>query len=293
MTRSRFYILRLGQAFGIKFTSKHGAAAANESHLLRDAEEILGSLVWRDLENVEALSMEYWRLRKLTKEHDTLLADIADAQNILSTSHNKRAAYLEEVVGSTKELVDEREKLLGQYDRLTAERDLILGEARSIKRRHDGIKAKLEVLAEEGKSDEDGYKESEEELLGLKKRFRSLRTRRDEVTTDLSELEKAMEDLDKDIEERRSKAKTESSEDFDNISKANRDISLTRGKINQLEDEIQSLLLEVGRHLCENQDDPEVADLLRPHRRLISQIKILRDSVHMNRILGRRYKDPA
>lgn len=289
MTRSRYYLLRLGQAFGIKFFQRHGTAAATESHLLREAEEILGALCWRELENVEELSTEYWQLRKLGKEHESLLKEIEDAQETLTTSHSKRAAYLEEVVGSTRELVDERDEALEDHDRLASERQLVLGEARSIKRRHDGLKAKLEVLSEEGKEDQEGVAEAKEELATLKKRFRFLRTRRDEIGEEIGKLDEVIARLDKEIEGRRDKVKAESSGDFEAIGKANRDISSTRNRLLALEDKINGIHSEIGKHLAANPNDPVLAKVARPHRRLITQIRLLRDSVRMNRILSNRH----
>ena len=125
----------------------------------------------------------------------------------------------------------------------------------------------------------------------LKKRFRVLRQRRDEISEEIGKLDEVIGELDKQIDQRRAKVKTEASGDFDAIGKANRDISATRGKITQLEDDIEKLYHAIGRQLCSDPNAPGIPEVIRPHRRLVVQIKLLRDSVHMNRILGKRYKD--
>ena len=199
MTRSRYLAFRVAQAFGIRLTARHVGNAATELHLLREAEEILGGLCWRDLENFEDLSVEYWNLRKLDKEQVELSTQIASASDVLQQSHDQRAELLEKVVECTKDLVADRENLIEKSERLGAERELILREARAVKRRHDGLKAKLEVLTEE-----DGQLETinntKSEISELKTRFGTLRTRRDELTERLKELDSSIKRIDEQIE---------------------------------------------------------------------------------------------
>jgi len=289
MTRTRYYILRFGQAFGIDFKARHSTAAATEVHLLREAEEILGALSWQDLENAEEISMEYWSLRKLTKERDALVSKIEKAQEILASSHDERASHLENVVERTHDLFQKREAIVEKSDRLNAERELILGEARSVKRRHDGCKAKLDVLTEEGSKDEDTFAEARSALVEAKKRFKHLRARRDEITKKIDVLDAEIEANDEKIKERRAEIKGEASGDFGAIGQANKDISQTRAKLGILEQEMNALFSELGKYVANNQDAEEIDAVTRPHRSLISQIGILRTSVKMNRTLSGRF----
>ena len=50
MTRSRYLLARIAQSFGLSFTGRYASNAASELHLLREAEEMLGRLCWRDLD---------------------------------------------------------------------------------------------------------------------------------------------------------------------------------------------------------------------------------------------------
>jgi hypothetical protein len=38
--------------------------AAEEMHLLKEAESHLGKALWENVEGIEALSIEYWNLRR-------------------------------------------------------------------------------------------------------------------------------------------------------------------------------------------------------------------------------------
>ena len=287
MTRSRYLAIRVCQAFGIRLTARHVGNAATELHLLREAEEILGGLCWRDLENFEDLSVEYWNLRKLDKEQVELSTQIASASDVLQQSHDQRAELLEKVVECTKDLVADRENLIEKSERLGAERELILREARAVKRRHDGLKAKLEVLTEE-----DGQLETinntKSEISELKTRFGTLRTRRNDLTERLKELDASIKKIDDQIETRRKDIREEAFGSYQSIGKANRDISTNRAELGIIDKEMSSLFCEIGRYLCLNSSTPDTQSILWKNRALIGQMKALRTSINLNNILGGR-----
>ncbi len=288
MTRFRYFGWRVAKTFGISMTGRHASNAASELHLLREAEEILGRLSWEDTENVEELSVEYWNLRKLTKKFDDLYGRINSANDSLQRSHDERASLLEMVVDSTKDLVAQREEIIQKTERLGSERETILMEARTVKRRHDGIKAKLEVLAEEGSQNSSEIENSKEELLQLKNRFKALRERRDSLAVRLEDLDRKIEDLDEVIEIRRSEMRDEAFGSYRNIGKANRDISQTRAELGVLENEMVILFGEIGRFILMNPQHPEIAPAVRKHRNLLAQMSALRVSIVLNNQLSGR-----
>jgi hypothetical protein len=73
------------------------ADAASEMHLLREAEAYLGAAIWEKVENIEALSVEYWNLRKLIKERDDVRNKLLSCQQRLDRAHEERAALLNSV----------------------------------------------------------------------------------------------------------------------------------------------------------------------------------------------------
>ena len=287
MTPARYCIARIAQAFGVVFRARHASNAAAELHLLREAEEILGRLAWTEIEEIEDLSVEYWNLRKLDKEHTELSNEIAAASGILQQSHDQRAGLMEKVAESTKDLVVEREDLVEKSERLNSERDMVLGEARAVKRRHDGLKAKLEVLTVENR-ESDEITDTTEELNELKKRFQVLRSRRDELSERIQKIDNTIEDLDIRIENRRRDMREEALGSFQNIGKANRNISTSRAELGVIENERVSLFCEIGRYLCAHAENPVAKSALRPHRNLVGQMKALRRSINYNNKLAGR-----
>ena len=68
MTRTRFGFAVIFQTFGLLRKTKRMTDAAFEAHLMQDGEELLGKYCWKNIENIENLSMEYWNIRRLERE---------------------------------------------------------------------------------------------------------------------------------------------------------------------------------------------------------------------------------
>ncbi|MDE0594709.1 MAG: hypothetical protein OSB65_05630 [Roseibacillus sp.] len=288
MTRTRYLLWRIGQNFGISLNQRHATNAASELHLLREAEEILGRLCWNDAEKIEELSVEYWKLRTLTKKHDDLAHKIDSANDSLQKSHDQRSELLGLVVDSTKELVAERETLNAKSERLGSEREVILADARSVKRLHDGIKAKLDFLISESGTHTPEVEESKKELLNLKRRFKSLREQRDTLTVKIDNINKEIQDLDKRINKRRGDMRDEAFGSYQNIGQTNRDISSTRSEFGTLENEMVLLFAEIGRYIIANHPHPTVAEIVSKNRSLVNQMAALRISINLNTQLSGR-----
>ena len=293
MTQTRYLFWRTVKTFGISMRQRHATQAASEVHLLREAEEILGRLTWADAEEIEDLSVEYWSLRKLSLKHDEISQRIESANVDLEKSHNQRAELLGMVVDRTKDLTGERAALTETYERLNSERDIIVSDARTVKRLHDGIKAKLEVLVEEGLQEAPELEASKQELLKLKKKFKTLRDRRDALVVKINSIEKALGDIGSRIETRRSQMRDEATGNYQNIGKVNRDLSDNRAGLGSLESQMSALFSEIGCYIYSRQHDPSLAKLASKQRGLINQISALSLSIDLNlRLAGRKDEVP-
>jgi hypothetical protein len=120
MTPTRYLLARAAQAFGYVRKSQRMGDAAREMHLLREAEAYLGISIWENCKDIENLSVEYWNLRKLKKEHDELLEKIQAAESELDAAHQERAQALQITPESNQELLDQRAEKLKQLETLAA-----------------------------------------------------------------------------------------------------------------------------------------------------------------------------
>jgi len=267
---------------------RHATHAATEVHLLREAEEILGRLVWAEVEGIEELSVEYWNLRKLTKSYEELSHKIESANVNLSDYNEHRTELLGMVVDSSKDLMEEQTALVEQSERLKSERETIVSDARLVKRRHDGIKAKLEVLVDEDDQHSPKIEASRQELLNLKTRFKELRDHRDALIVKIDSVENTLRDIDARIEARRSKMRDEALGNYQNIGKANQTLSSNRAEMGSLESEMIILYSEIGRHVLVNHHGPSFAKIASNHRSLLNQMSALTLSITLNNRLGGR-----
>ena len=94
MTSTRYFICLVAQAFGYRRKNIRLSDAAGETHLLKEAESHLGKAIWNQVENIEALSVEYWNLRKLIKERDRVAETLETLQIRLTEAHDERASLL-------------------------------------------------------------------------------------------------------------------------------------------------------------------------------------------------------
>ncbi len=94
MTSSRYYVAHFAQAFGYFRRSHRMADAASEMHLLREAEACLGAEVWKNVEDIDALSVEYWNLRKLIKESEDVHTRMDACIERLDHAHEERSSLL-------------------------------------------------------------------------------------------------------------------------------------------------------------------------------------------------------
>ena len=134
MTSSRYFVARFAQAFGYFRRNQRMSDAASEMHLLREAESILGVAVWEKVENIEALSVEYWNLRKLIKERDDVRARLASCQERLNQAHEDRVTLLNSTPEINQDLLVERTALLNELEQLSKQRNQIVTAAREVRR---------------------------------------------------------------------------------------------------------------------------------------------------------------
>ena len=171
-------------------------------------------------------------------------------------------------------------------ERLRSEHEVVISEARSIRRQHEGIKAKLEVLMAEGSGDTPEIAASKEELLHLKNKFKSLRERRDAVLTEIEAAERSLKDLEIQIETKRTSIRGETLGSYQNLGKANRDLSHNRLELNSLEGQMNGFFAEIGRYILARYRDPALAEVASRHHGLIKQISALGLSIRLNRRLA-------
>lgn len=288
MTPGRYILARIAQSFGIMRRSKRLGDAASETHLLREAEEILGSKVWQGVGEVDELSVEYWNLRKIDKEHQELSAKMKAAEELLAKSHGERAELLNEVSELQQQLEQQRLEVMQEVEQFATRRDQIVSEAREVRRQYDGIKVKIAVLAAEG-ADASGDQEarSRAKMLELREKFQALREQRVAIGGQIEEGDRKLLEVEAKLEEHRRKRREDASHTFQLIGQANREISNYRAQLGLVETRRQQLFGEIGRYVSRHaRDNPALAKVYRGQSDMIDVMSALRRSIIMNRKLS-------
>jgi len=287
MTSTRYFAARFAQAFGYFRRAQRMADAASEMHLLREAEAFLGAAIWERVESIEALSVEYWNLRKLVKERDEVRARLAECQERLDQAHEERSNLLNNSPDDNRELFDERAALLAELEKLAVKRDQIVAEARDVRRAYVGLKMKLEVLGNETPVDHDEIAKVKSRLVDLKRRFTELKDERIEVGEVIERGDVKVDLVEEKIKEKRSERREKASETFQLIGEGNKEISGLRAETGVLDTRMRQLYGEIGRYVSRNANhDPACAAAASTHRGLVDVMRALRRSIALNHRLA-------
>jgi len=288
MTPTKYFIARIALAFGIQRRNIRMADAATESHLLRDAELHLGSELWEKCEHLEEVSVEYWNVRKLTKEIAEKSERLAEYQAKLDAAHEERAQSLLAATGVDPEVTEQRSRLIHDLDVLAVRRDEIIAKARQVRRTYDGLKAKLEVLTESGEDINDKtIRNCRLRMREIKQEFDSLKQQRAEVAAKLDTKDAELRHLEDGLNRMSRTRRYDFSKTFAAISEYNQEVSSLNAEVGLLQKRKWELCAEIGRFLSRNMSNPACAAICKKHRNLIDVMAALRRSISYNhRIAG-------
>lgn len=288
MTSTKYFLLCLAGRFGYLRKNIRLSQAATEAHLLKEAEGFLGEAVWRKTENIEALSMEYWNLRKLVKDHDRILKEIAQLQGAFNDTHQQKTGAIISASDALPDPSEKRIELLAQLDALSRERDLIVTKAQDTRRIYEGMKIKQDVLRKEGAKLTEIEKTSSR-LAEVKHDFNELKLRRDEIAEKITTTKTRLLEIEALANELKQQGKSQMTEGSQSIGDANQQISARQSQINSLYAQIRSLYADIGRHVSLNApSDPACKAASKDQRGLINVMTALRQSIQYNWKLAER-----
>jgi chromosome segregation ATPase len=286
MTSTKYLVCLVAQAFGYRQKNTRMVEAAEEMHLLKEAESHLGKALWEKIEGIEALSIEYWNLRKLIKERERVAGELEIRQKKLAEAHEERASLLGISNEPYQELLEERQTILNSLEELAKQRDLIVAKAGDIRRAHDGIKTKEEVLTKEGISDEKDFTAITQKLAELKAQFAELKAERQKVAAKIAEGDIKIDTIDTEILKRKTERRAQASEAFQHISDANQDISSLRAELGVIDTQMRQLFTEIGKFISRNSTDPECRKASKEMQWLVDVMSALRKSILFNHKLS-------
>jgi len=286
MTPTSYYIASIARSFGFQRRNKRLADASTEMGLLREAEFQLGLHLWEKIEPIEDLSVEYWNLRKLTVEQKQTRAKIDELNAAVESLMVQRSTILNEVSQEQREFETKRSNFLLYLEELAYERDSLILRAKEIRRAHEGMLTKIEVLKSDGQPPEEIAK-VEVAIENLKSEFRSLKIRRQEMAKEIEEGDRLIDVIDSKLVEFKQEKRDRASVVFQQMGVINRDLSLIRSEIGTIETQIHHLQSEVGRYLSRyTKRNPLCAKVASEQRTMVEVMRLLRISIAMNNKLA-------
>ena len=287
---TRYFIARIALAFGYFQKSQRMGDAASEMHLLREAEIQLGIAIWENVENVEALSVEYWNLRKLIKGRDDIQEKLTACQARLNQAHEERISILNMVPEGNQELLDERTKLLSELETLSMRRDQIVAEAQEVRRSYTGLKMKLEVLIDASHgatANQTEIDRAKAQLRDLKIRFDELKQLRIKIGNESDSGDLKLDQLEEQLKEIRGERRILASEAFQVIGEGNKEITTLRAESGVIDTRMHQLYAEIGRYVSHNtRTDRACAAAASSHHGLVDVMHALRRSIILNHRLA-------
>jgi len=290
MTSSRYLVARVAQAFGYVRRAQRMADAASEMHLLREAEAQLGAAVWEKVENIEALSVEYWNLRKLVKERDEVRLRLAECQEKLNKAHEERAEILNSTPETNEELLERRVVLLTELEALAQQRDQVVADAREVRRSYVGLKMKLEVLSNENggaKNNQEEIDKVKARLIELRKNFTTLKEERIRIGLLIEQGDLKVDEVDEQLKDEKRQRRLQASETFHVIGEGNKEFSILRAESGLIDTQMRQLAAEIGRYVSRHtRQDPACAAAAASHQGMVDVMRALRRSVALNHRLA-------
>ena len=286
MTSTSYYFALIAKSFGLERRNKRVLEASSEMSLLREAEYHLGLVLWEKIEPIEELSVEYWNLRKQMKGFTEMRKKMDELNEQLTELQLQRAEILNSENPEQLEVEMQRSQLMLYMEKLTNERDMVLRRAKELRRVHEGLLTKIEVIKRD-KYPEEKIIEVEQSIDDLKKEFRALKLRRQELAEALDQGDRDIDENEKKLAAFKQVKRDEAALIFQELGLINRELSQLRSEVGSVESEIRQLQSEVGRYISRYTKRNPVCDkVAKPERAMVEVMRMLRISISMNRKLA-------
>jgi len=287
MNSSRYIIARLFLSFGWHRKTKWLTEAADETHLLKQAEEILGEDVWENVENIEAVSVEYWNIRKLKIEVDKLKAVIQQVDKELHSTREDRNQILSKTNQACQALEEERLQYIQESEKLIEKRDQMIAEAKSVKRQYDAANTKIQVLLAEGGGHDEVIFSEKQKIEGLKVKFAKLKEERELIGVEIQKVNQKIQHVEEALGDDQKRLREEASNVYHEMGKANRDISKLASELAMIEQKMQDYYAVIGKYVSiYASSDSECAEIAKKYHKLLVQMQSLRTSIELNHKLA-------
>ena len=287
MNRLEFLARKAAARLGVVAPRLYLRNATEESILLKEAEVLIGKMAWRDLEHVEELTNEYWRIRQLDAEQkklevelETATAEMNRIQEAANAPETQFAPQLEKI-GVRLEF--EREKLT---EKLKTMQELIQS-AEAVRKKFNGLKLKLTVLKGEN-AEEQTLEVVRQDLQETKNKYGEMARDVENLRGEVGLIERKIKAIESEMDNLRGRISLRERNLTRELSDAGRRLMEINSRLGILESEKGELFVTIGRLLRVGSDAGSEAyrDVLDRFSPIIQQARTLSRSIEFNRRLA-------
>ena len=289
MTNRQFLIANFLKKIGFHKKNKRLTDASAELHLLREAEDVLGTLVWRNIEHIDQFKLAYWELHKLHEEKEELIEKIQTIQDkIESIKQSKIDAFSSSVRANGEDLEAKLEEQNERVKMLQDEAADIARVGKNIRNLYDGLILKLQTL-EGNKASQEEIDAEKQNIAKLKEKFTNLKKKKLLCQKNLNQQQAILEQITEDIKKSRSNLTEDAAKTYNITAKANKAISAYRLKLGMIESSILKHYGNIGKEISKEAEfNAECKKAVGKHLPLCNVIRALRQSIQYNHTLAGR-----
>ena len=273
--------------FGIKRVKKRWEIANKELQVLKEAEDLLGRVAWREADDVDELTGEFWQLRNIEGQEQELENEIERLTDENEGLEDEIFDLTEDLHEEIDQLVEQRNEVAEDVDQYLLEIEEIREEAAEIRRRFDGHKVKYKVLKEQNGSEEDL-----ENIQGVLKELREQFNERKDLTISRNEQIESVEtrllQVDEAIHAKRTEIGQKTAKISQKIGENSKRLADCMAKLGAYERERSDLQSKIGLYLSANPTGtPGLRKATQRHMDLVGRINYFRKSIQYNQRLAK------
>ena len=273
--------------FGIKRVKKRWEIANKELQVLKEAEDLLGRVAWREADDVDELTGEFWQLRNIEGQEQELENEIERLTDENEGLEDEIFDLTEDLHEEIDQLVEQRNEVAEDVDQYLLEIEEIREEAAEIRRRFDGHKVKYKVLKEQNGSEEDL-----ENIQGVLKELREQFNERKDLTISRNEQIESVEtrllQVDEAIHAKRTEIGQKTAKISQKIGENSKRLADCMAKLGAYERERSDLQSKIGLYLSANPTGTAgLRKATQKHMDLVGRINYFRKSIQYNQRLAK------
>ena len=273
--------------FGIKRAKKRWEVANRELQVLKEAEDLLGRVAWREADEVEELTGEFWQLRNIEGQELALNEEIDKLREENEDLEDQIFDITEDLHDEIDKLVEQRNEVAEDVDSYLVEIEEIREEAAEIRRRFDGHKVKFKVLKEQNGSEED-LEAIQSTLKTLREQFNERKEMTIQRNAQIEDVEKRLLAVDETIHAKRTDIGKRTAKISQKIGENSKRLADCMAQIGAYERERGELQSKIGLYLSANPEgSPGLRKATERHMDLVGKINYFRKSIQYNQRLAK------